>query len=225
MMRPYLAQGALSMANPGGGRPDPRAMPPVNGARLPMRAMPPQMAGGPGKPMPPMMPGGMPDPRAMPPTPMSTTMPIKSTPLMVPPSAPPGGITPTPGDPRYTPGGPGTWVGRGGIPGGGMPGAPRGAMPGAGPWGGIPPGRGALSALWGPQGVPGGARRPQLPAMGRSPIMGRGIPGQAPNGLLRGAQDVSRFAGNRLQRIMGGMPRGGLQRFAGGGGVRKKSNA
>jgi len=169
------------------------------------RAMPPQMqqtTGGPGRPM-------------MPQVPMSMQMPMKSTGLQMPP-----GMDPRTSGPKLQPPM---------MPGGdprAMPPQPfRGGMPGmAGP-GGNRPEMGALSRYTSAGGFPGAARRPQMAGGARTGFVGRGIGRGAPNGLLRGSQALSGQAGTDLSRMMGSLPRGGLQRFAGGGSVRKKSNA
>lgn len=134
--------------------------------------------------------------------------------VMGPRQGPPGRGGLTPGGPGYNPGGPGTWVGRGGIPGGGMPGtmgegpggrlemegrarqAKRGMMQGRGG----PRGRmmsqaqnrfGALT-----QGAPGGG------SFGK-PMPGRRIappPGKYPGGgnpMTGGRNPMIRGAGRR----------------------------
>ena len=95
-------------------------------------------------------------------------------------------------------------------------------MPGGGGQPGFGPGMGGLARYTAAGGFPGAARRPQLPGGGQNRFMGRVPGGGIPNGLLRTAQGVSGQAGSRLNRLMGGMPRGGAMRFAGGGKVTKK---
>lgn len=139
----------------------------------------------------------------------------------------PGGGMPGRGMPPGMPPG-------GGMPGRGMPPVgmrdPRQRIPGPvqppqQPWmggggqGGYPGNRGPLSQLGGPGGSPGGPRGPQRGPGGRSPFRG-GVPAPGgQNGLLRASQAGSQYAGQGLNRLMGGM------RFAGGGRVSKKSNA
>lgn len=93
------------------------------------------------------------------------------------------------------------------------PGAPSAAMPPQTGYPGMPPGAQRGMPLRGPQGA-GGAFRG---APGRLP------PGLPPNAALRAPQDRSANYGNRLNSMMSGL--GGRPGYAGGGTIRKKSNA
>lgn len=190
-----------------GGRGGPRGMPP--------RGMPPGRfggRGGGGRGGPPM--GGFPAPGGRPPPGMM----------------PPGGGFPMPGGPPpgMPPGGP---MGAGGMPPGGLQqmlqsmqriqGGAGGMMPPGGPSAGMPP-QGGFRGMP-PGGAPGmPPRGPQTPGGAFRGAPGMLPPGGPPNMALGAPQARSADYGNRLQQMMGGM-RG--RQFAGGGTVRKKSNA